>query len=204
MPPPPGCARIAESGGGPETRLTGILIRQVGEKRAAGVLDEETREFGARLVLRPDDMAGGRGTEVLRGPHDEPCHPFQKSISFFECEGELAARTAARQFSCHREPGRPDDEESDEAADDQEVREADLVELAMVPEARDQDEGEEKQEEGPDREGAKTSVHTSPDRSGDLEPPVFEEQRVVVAVLVHAPHLHALHPTLICRLRDRL
>src|SRR3972149_637900 len=43
----------------------------------------------------------------------------------------------------------------------------------------------------------------SPDRPSDLEPAVLEEQGPVVAVLVHAPHLHALHAPLVRRLRDR-
>src|SRR5205823_1110906 len=43
-----------------------------------------------------------------------------------------------------------------------------------------------------------------PERPRDLEPPVLEEEGAVVAVLVHAPHLHALHPPLERRVRDRL
>src|SRR4030067_69513 len=43
----------------------------------------------------------------------------------------------------------------------------------------------------------------SPDRPSDLEPAVLEEEGPVVAVLVHAPHLHALHAPLVRRFRDR-
>src|SRR5713226_8951 len=44
----------------------------------------------------------------------------------------------------------------------------------------------------------------SPDRPRDLEPTVLEEEGVVVAVLVHAPHLHALDAALERGLGDRL
>src|SRR5467141_178199 len=44
----------------------------------------------------------------------------------------------------------------------------------------------------------------SPDRPRDLEPSVLEEERVVVAILVHAPHLHALNTPLVCGVRDGL
>src|SRR5207302_5576190 len=163
--------RIAEIYGGSKPRLTCVLVRQVREEGAACILDEETRELGARFILRPDDVADARCDEVLGGSHDRPGHLFQETVALFQGEGELAARTAPRQFPRHRKPRRPDDQEGHEAADDEEVREADLVELAMVPEARDEDEGQEEQEEGADRERAETSVHASPDRPGDLEPP---------------------------------
>src|SRR5256885_15171742 len=44
----------------------------------------------------------------------------------------------------------------------------------------------------------------SPDRPRDLEPTVLEEEGVVVAVLVHAPHLHALDAALERGLGDGL
>src|SRR5437899_12635636 len=44
----------------------------------------------------------------------------------------------------------------------------------------------------------------SPDRPRDLEPTVLEEEGVVVAVLVHTPHLHALDAPLERGLGDRL
>src|SRR5207249_4563294 len=44
----------------------------------------------------------------------------------------------------------------------------------------------------------------SPDRPRDLEPPVLEEEGVVVTVLVHAPHLYVLHATLERGLGDGL
>src|SRR5713101_9125216 len=44
----------------------------------------------------------------------------------------------------------------------------------------------------------------SPDRPRDLESTVLEEKGVVVAVLVHAPHLHALDAALERGLRDGL
>src|SRR5207247_7596649 len=59
----------------------------------------------------------------------------------------------------HSKSSGPGNEEGDEPADDEEVREPDLVELAVVPEPRDEDKGQEKQEGAPDREGAKASVH---------------------------------------------
>ena len=43
----------------------------------------------------------------------------------------------------------------------------------------------------------------SPDGPGDFEPAVLEQQRVVVAVLVYAPHFHALHAPLVRRIRHR-
>src|SRR3989454_3853205 len=44
----------------------------------------------------------------------------------------------------------------------------------------------------------------SPDRPRDLEPTVLEKEGVVVAVLVHAPHLHALDAALERGLGDGL
>src|SRR5438552_12407368 len=117
-------------------------------------LDEETRELRARLILRPDDVADARGGQVLGGSHDRPGPPVQETVALLQGEGELAARTAPRQFPRHREPRRPDDQEGHEAADDEQVRKADLVKLPVVPEARDEDQGQEEQEEGADRERA--------------------------------------------------
>src|SRR6266566_5250094 len=54
----------------------------------------------------------------------------------------------------------------------------------------------------PDR--ARRASIRSPDRPRDLEPTVLEEEGVVVAVLVHAPHLHALDAPLERGLGDRL
>src|SRR5712692_6407229 len=51
--------------------------------------------------------------------------------------------------------------------------------------------------------GRRASIR-SPDRPRDLEPPVLEEEGVVVAVLVHAPHLHALDAALERGLGDGL
>src|SRR5213083_1014204 len=74
-------------------------------------------------------------------------------------EGQLAPRTTARKFAREGESGRPDHEERDEPADDQEIREADLVELAVVPEPGDEDEGDQKQESGADQECPEAGVH---------------------------------------------
>src|SRR5207249_6994362 len=71
---------------------------------------------------------------------------FQEAVSFFDGEGQLTPRTTAWQFPGEGESGRPDHEERDEAADDQQVREPDLVELAVVPEPRDEDEGDRSEE----------------------------------------------------------
>src|SRR2546429_180795 len=47
----------------------------------------------------------------------------------------------------------------DATADDQQVREADLVELAVVPEPRDEDEGDQEQKSGTDQEYPEAGVH---------------------------------------------
>src|SRR2546425_968878 len=57
------------------------------------------------------------------------------------------------------EPPRPDQEKRDAPADDQEVREPDLVELAVEPEPRDEDEGEQEKERGSDQESAQPIAH---------------------------------------------
>src|SRR6267378_372388 len=204
MPVPPGAAGFEEGRGGGEPRHARIVFGEVGEERPPGVFDEESGELSARFVLGPNHAADPRHHESLGRPHDEAGDSFQETVSLIQREREFARRATAGQLSGHREPRRPDDEERDEAADDQEVCEPDLVELAVKPESGDEDQGEEEQEDRADRERPEAAVHPSPDRPRDLEPAVLEQQRVVVAVLVHAPHLHAPHAALVRGVRDGL
>src|SRR5207247_3632646 len=107
--------RLAEIRGGSKPRLTCVVVRQVREEGAARILDEETRELRARLILRPDDVADARCGQVLGGSHDRPGHPFQETVALVQGEGELAARTAPRQFPLLAGPAAPIAREGQEA-----------------------------------------------------------------------------------------
>src|SRR6059036_3913354 len=82
-----------------------------------------------------------------------------RSRSPSSMEKVSSPRTTARQFAREGESGRPDHEERDEPADDQEIREPNLVELAVVPEPSDEDEGDQEQESGADQECPEAGVH---------------------------------------------
>src|SRR5467141_201267 len=145
--------------GGRESRLVRLVLRQVPEKGASCVLDEEAGELGAGFVLRAKDVANTGNRRALRGANDESGDVLEEPIAFLDGECELAARTTARELARHREPGRPDDEERDESADDEEVRESDLVEVAVEPEPGHEEEGQEEQEHGADHEGPNSAFH---------------------------------------------
>src|SRR5206468_6125928 len=139
--------------------LPRVGIGEIGEEGSPRVLDEEARELGAGVVPGPHNVAYAGHGRSFRRPHDDARHRFQEPVSFLDGEGQLAPRTTARQFAREGESGRPDHEERDEPADDQEIREPDLVELAVVPEPGDEDEGDQKQESGADQECPEAGVH---------------------------------------------
>src|SRR5204862_481175 len=158
LPAPSGRLRLPQVRRGSVPRCSRVLIREVPVEDSVSVLQEETREFRPGLVLGPDGAADPGGPQPFRRSNDGPGDPLQESVSLVEREGQFAARAAPRQLAGHREARGPNDQEGDEAADDEEVRETDLVELAVVPEPRDEDEGQEEEERAPDREGANASV----------------------------------------------
>src|SRR5437667_384772 len=158
-PPPSSRTRLAEFRRGSISGLPRVGIGEIGEECTPGVFNEKTRELGAGVVPGPHDVAYAGHGRSFRRPHDDARHRFQEPVSFLDGEGQLAPRTTARQFAREGESGRPDHEERDEPADDQEIREPDLVELAVVPEPGDEDEGDQKQESGADQECPEAGVH---------------------------------------------
>src|SRR5437870_1707984 len=158
-PPPSRRTRLTEFRRGSMPGLPRVGIGEIGEEGSPRVLDEEARELGAGVVPGPHDVAYAGHGRSFRRPHDDARHRSQEPISFLDGEGQLAPRTTARQFARDGESGRPDHEERDEPADDQEIREPDLVELAVVPEPGDEDEGDQKQESGADQECLEAGVH---------------------------------------------
>src|SRR3989454_10890519 len=141
-PSPPRIPGVAELGCGPDPRLSCVLLREVRDVRAARVFDQEPAELGARLVLRADRVPDPRERRAFGRADDEACEVLEEAISLLDGEREFAPWPAPWQFAGECEPRRPDHEKRDNSTDDQEVREPDLVELAVEPEPRDEDEGE--------------------------------------------------------------
>src|SRR5438876_159237 len=158
-PPPSSRPRLTEFRRGSIPGLPRVGVGEIGEDGPPRVLDEEARELGAGVVPGPHDVAYAGHGRPFRRPHDEAGHRSPEPVSCLDGEGQLAPRTTARQFAREGESGRPDHEERDEPADDQEIREPDLVELAVVPEPGDEDEGDQKQESGADQECPEAGVH---------------------------------------------
>src|SRR2546427_6243757 len=158
-PSPPRGPRVAEFGCGPEPRLPGVFLREVRDVRAARVFDEEPAELGARLVLRADRIADARDRRARGRADDEAREVLEETISLLDGDREFAPWPAPRQFAGEREARGPDHEKRDDSTDDQEVREPDLVELAVEPEPRDEDEGEQEKERGSDQESAQPIAH---------------------------------------------
>src|SRR5256885_3542175 len=134
-----------------------LVCRLLLEKK--NILDEQTPELGAGLIQGPHDVSDPGHGRPLGRPDDEPSDRFDQVVPFLDRERQLAATTTARQFPGEGESGRPDHEERDEAADDEQVRESDLAELAVGPEPRDEDEGDQEQERRADQERSDAGVH---------------------------------------------
>src|SRR5437879_9812262 len=158
-PSPPRIPGVAELGCGPEPRLSCVFLREVRDVCAARVFDQEPAELGARLVLRADRVADARDRGAFGWADDEAREVLEEAISLLDGERELAPWPAPRQFAGECEPRRADHEGRDELADDQAVRDPDLVELAVEPEPRDEDEGEQEKERGSDQESAQPIAH---------------------------------------------